>query len=76
MSELKDRLKEARRDAKLSQARLAQLDGLKNQSIIGSIESGHRKTTTYIDMKLLLQTNLAICLIDGLVKLSCWPAIE
>lgn len=48
MSELKDRLKEARKDAKLSQAKLAQLAGLKNQSIVGNIENGHRKTTTYI----------------------------
>lgn len=48
MSDLKDRLKEARLEAKLSQAKLAKMAGLKNQSNVANLENGHRKTTSYI----------------------------
>lgn len=47
MEEMKDRLIAARKEKKLSQAALAKEIGV-NQSIIGSIESGYRKTSAYI----------------------------
>lgn len=48
MNELKDRLIEARLEAGLSQEELAKLAGLKNQSNVGNIENGHRKSTSYV----------------------------
>ncbi len=48
MKTLASRLSEARQNAGLTQADLAKLAGLKNQSIIGSLESGYRKTSSYI----------------------------
>lgn len=48
MSTLADRLKESRIEAGLTQAGLAKKAGLKNQSIIASIETGYRKSSTYI----------------------------
>ena len=47
MESLASRLKHARRLRGLNQAQLAKKAGLKNQSIIGSLESGHRKSSTY-----------------------------
>lgn len=48
MSELAERLFDARKEAGLTQSELAKLAKLKNQSIIGSLESGARKASTYI----------------------------
>lgn len=48
METLAERLKHARGKSKLNQVQLAKKAGLKNQSIIGSLESGHRKSSTYI----------------------------
>ena len=48
MKTLASRLVEARHSSGLTQAELAKLAGLKNQSIIGSLESGYRKTSSYI----------------------------
>lgn len=47
MEELKDRLISARKAKKLSQKQLAKAIGV-NQSIIGSLETGYRKTSAYI----------------------------
>lgn len=48
MSELAERLFDARKEAGLTQSELAKLAKLKNQSIIGSLESGARKASTYV----------------------------
>jgi phage repressor protein C with HTH and peptisase S24 domain len=47
MNTLAERLKQSRKEAGLSQDELATGIG-KNQSIIGGLESGHRKTSSYI----------------------------
>lgn len=47
MEELKDRLISARKEKKFSQDKLAKAIGV-NQSVIGSLESGYRKTSAYI----------------------------
>ena len=48
METLAKRLKHARAQTSLNQTQLAKKAGLKNQSIIGSLESGHRKSSAYI----------------------------
>lgn len=48
MDTLAIRLKTCREEACLTQTGLAKLAHLKNQSIIGSLESGHRKSSSYI----------------------------
>ena len=48
MSTLAQRLKEAREGNGLTQTELAKKAKLKNQSIIGSLESGYRKASSYI----------------------------
>ncbi|GHT94272.1 transcriptional regulator [Betaproteobacteria bacterium] len=48
METLKTRLKECRLEAGISQEELARRARLKNQSIIGALESGSRKTSSYI----------------------------
>lgn len=48
MNTLANRLKTCREDLDLTQAELAKKAGLKNQSIIGSLESGYRKSSSYI----------------------------
>lgn len=48
MRTLSERLKEARKDAGLTQEELRIKAGLKRQSIIGGIESGEQKTTSYL----------------------------
>ena len=48
MENLAIRLKQCREEKDLTQAELAKKAGLKNQSIIGSLESGHRKNSTHI----------------------------
>ena len=47
MSSFAERLAAARKEAGMTQAELARAAGLKNQSIIGSLESGYRKSTSY-----------------------------
>ena len=47
MDNLATRLKRARALRGVTQAQLTKMAGLKNQSIIGSLESGHRKTSAY-----------------------------
>lgn len=47
MTTLADRLKVARIRKGLTQTELAKAAGLKNQSIIGSLESGYRKSSAY-----------------------------
>ena len=46
--DLRDRLREAREAAGLTQEQLRARAGLKNQSIIGSLESGYRKSSSYL----------------------------
>lgn len=48
MDTLATRLTSARNEQGLTQGALARAAGLKNQSIIGSLESGHRKSSSYI----------------------------
>lgn len=48
MGTLANRLKESREEKGFSQSELAKRARLKNQSIIGSLESGHRKSSSYI----------------------------
>lgn len=48
METLATRLTSARNELGLTQGALARAAGLKNQSIIGSLESGHRKSSSYI----------------------------
>lgn len=48
MDTLAERLKTTRIERGLTQGALAKLSGLKNQSIIGSLESGYRKNSSYI----------------------------
>lgn len=48
MNTLSERLKSARNELGVSQEKLVNMAGLKNQSIIGSLESGYRKDSTYI----------------------------
>lgn len=48
MDTLAKRLKAKREDAHLSQAELAKLAGLKNQSIIAMLETGERKTSSHV----------------------------
>ena len=48
MTTLSKRLKEAREEIGLTQGQLAKAAGLKNQSIIGALESGARKTSSHI----------------------------
>ena len=47
MLTLAERLKKCREDLGLSQAELAKLAKLKNQSIIGSLETGYRKKSSH-----------------------------
>lgn len=47
MSTYAERLAAARQATGMTQAQLARAAGLKNQSIIGSLESGYRKSTSY-----------------------------
>jgi transcriptional regulator with XRE-family HTH domain len=48
MKTLAERLAACREDRGLTQTQLAKNARLKNQSIIGSLESGHRKSSSYI----------------------------
>lgn len=48
MKTLAERLTASRHAAKLSQSELAKRAGIKNQSTIGMLESGERKTTSYV----------------------------
>lgn len=48
METLADRLKKAREEKGMNQTELAKKAHLKNQSIIGSLESGHRKSSSHI----------------------------
>lgn len=48
MSTLSTRLIEAREESGMTQAQLAKAAGVKNQSTIGMIESGERKSSAYI----------------------------
>lgn len=48
MDNLADRLKSCREEAGLTQGELAKKAHVKNQSIIGSLESGYRKKSAYI----------------------------
>lgn len=50
MNTLAERLKACREDAGFTQAELAQRAKLKNQSIIGGLESGSRKTSSHIPL--------------------------
>lgn len=47
MDTLSTRLAAARAEARLTQTELARAAGLKNQSIVGSLESGHRKNSSH-----------------------------
>lgn len=47
MSTYAERLAEARKASGMTQTELARAAGLKNQSIIGSLETGYRKSTSY-----------------------------
>lgn len=48
MENLAERLANIRREKKFTQKELAKKAGLKNQSIIGNLENGHRKSSSYI----------------------------
>ena len=48
MSLLSDRLKDARAESGMTQEALAKAAKLKNQSIIGMLESGHRQKSSYV----------------------------
>lgn len=64
MEELKDRLIAARKEKKLSQKALAKAIGT-NQSVIGSLESGYRKTSAYIPAIASVLGVEALWLTDG-----------
>lgn len=65
MDTLAKRLVAVRKEAGLSQAELAKLAGVKNQSTIGMLESGERKKSTYIPAIAVALNVSALWLADG-----------
>lgn len=65
MNTLGERLKSAREEAGLSQEQLAKLANVKNQSVIGSLETGYRKKSSYVPKIALVLRVEALWLATG-----------
>lgn len=65
MDTLATRLVTARTEAGLTQTELARAAGLKNQSIVGSLESGYRKSSSYTPALAAVLGVNALWLADG-----------
>ena len=66
MKTLAERLAEVRAEKCLTQVGLAKAAGLKNQSIIGNLESGHRKNSSHIPAIAAALKVSALWLADGI----------